>query len=249
MSSVNKQEYHVLNGDALNQIFPKSVLGEKFIVRECLCDGDVCGENLSSFYKTRANFVSAYCDEIKKDDYFKITVPQFEKIAEIKNNSDINLWFEDDVFCQVNFWFIIDFLKNKYNSCSFYLISPKEGHNYSFCSMNEKELEDIYKNKIVLDFELLNKVSSLWKFYKNQDFNSLLLCAKDLDEKFIFIKKAIDAIIDDKKNNRVKNSIQGILQNSRNKEFSHIFKQFSKEQAIYGYGDLQVKRVYDSLKK
>ena len=35
----------------------------------------------------------------------KKTVPEFLKMQNIPENSEINLWFEDDLFCQVTFWF------------------------------------------------------------------------------------------------------------------------------------------------
>ena len=39
-------------------------------------------------------------------------VSEFEKIQNIEEGVDINLWFEDDLFCQVNFWFVISLLSS-----------------------------------------------------------------------------------------------------------------------------------------
>ena len=38
---------HILNGDALLDRFPFGIEGEKIIMRECLIDGNIKGDNLS----------------------------------------------------------------------------------------------------------------------------------------------------------------------------------------------------------
>lgn len=96
-----KSQYHILNGDALKVQFPEVLKGNIIVARECLI-GDVQGKNLEQFFHTRAQFISNF-EDYNYDDYFQDTVSEFEKIRAIPENAVINLWFEDDLFCQVNF--------------------------------------------------------------------------------------------------------------------------------------------------
>ncbi|WP_211277476.1 hypothetical protein [Nonlabens spongiae] len=41
--------YHILNGDALKEQFPKTIPGKIIVGRECLVDGPVQGDSLSAF--------------------------------------------------------------------------------------------------------------------------------------------------------------------------------------------------------
>ena len=95
---------HILNGDALREQFPASVEGELIVARECLVVGDVSGNDLKDFYENRAkDLLKSYGTPIS--EYFSKVVPEYEKIRKLRVNSTVNLWFEDDLFCQVNLWF------------------------------------------------------------------------------------------------------------------------------------------------
>ena len=41
-----KIKFHVLNGDALKEQFPPTITGDIIVIRECLVDGPVTGNNV-----------------------------------------------------------------------------------------------------------------------------------------------------------------------------------------------------------
>jgi hypothetical protein len=50
--------YHILNGDSLAGTFPNAKLpGEIIVARECLIEGDLHGDSLDEFLKTRASYI------------------------------------------------------------------------------------------------------------------------------------------------------------------------------------------------
>ena len=102
-----KKQYHILNGDALKEQFPKDLEGEIIVARECLVEGELKANGLDEFFKIRASFISRSFENNSIQDYYQRTASEFQKILDIKDNAEINLWFEDDLFCQVNFWFIV----------------------------------------------------------------------------------------------------------------------------------------------
>ena len=65
-----KKQYHILNGDALKEVFPKSIPGDLIITRECLVDGNVKGKNRNDFYRNRAEFLSNNYGDFKISDYY-----------------------------------------------------------------------------------------------------------------------------------------------------------------------------------
>ena len=120
-----RKQYQILNGDSLKQQLPKDILGEIIVARECLVDGSVEGNDLDELFRIRSKFLSQNYGGTEQDYYLK-TVSEFQKIEHITPNSDINLWFEEDLFCQVNFWFIIHLLNQSENNNPIFLIQPKK---------------------------------------------------------------------------------------------------------------------------
>lgn len=93
-----RKQFHILNGDSLKEILPANIQGEMIVARECLIDGNVEGKSLDDFFATRAKFISDNYEGSSKQDYYNKTVIEFQKIQAIPQESEINLWFEDDLF-------------------------------------------------------------------------------------------------------------------------------------------------------
>src|SRR6188768_902786 len=102
--------YHLLNGDALiEKIQGANITGEVIICRECLIEGETLAGSLEEFCKARSKFISRTYS-VTIDSYFEKCVFEFEKILNLQTNSEVNLWFENDLFCQVNMWFILSLI-------------------------------------------------------------------------------------------------------------------------------------------
>ncbi len=245
-----KKQYHILNGDSLKSQFPKKINGEIIVARECLVDGNVKGNNLEELFHTRAVFISSHEGYIIQDYYDK-TVSEFQKMQGIIDNAEINLWFEDDLFCQVNFWFVLNLLWNSTSSNSIYLVKPKTHSQYGFGGLNELELQAIYEEKTLLTS--LDKLSCLWKYYQNENFDSLLKTASELKTVYPFILTAVKAHLDriPSKGNLGKpsESLVQIMKDLNTDKFNLVFREFCKREPIYGFGDLQVKKLLDNILK
>lgn len=243
-----RKEYHILNGDALKERFPTTISGQIIVCRECLVEGNIEGENLDQLFRNRAKFLSKnYGGE--EQEYHKKVVPEFQNIMEIKN-SDINLWFEDDLFCQVNFWFVTKILSKRNSDNEVYLVRPQTHTRYGFGGLNESELISVYQDRLTLTE--LDNISSIWEAYQINDTQKMLEIAQELENKYSFIIQAVEAHIQripqEGKLGRPIDSLISIMDELKTDEFEPIFKEFSKREYIYGFGDLQVKRLYDQIK-
>ncbi len=239
-------QYHILNGDALKSQFPLSIKGELIIARECLVDGAVNGESLEDLFATRAKFISQHYGATPTE-YQEKVVSEFEKIQRIESGAEINLWFEDDLFCQVNMWFVLSLMKGKDNPI--FLVRPDVHTRYGFGGLDEEGLLSIFENSKKMTE--LDKLSDFWKAYQSENNDQLLAHAKELKTAYPFMFDAVQAHIaripkGDSLGRPTETLIQ-IMKDLDTEEFGTIFQEFCKREPIYGYGDSQVKRLLDNI--
>ena len=239
---------HILNGDALKDQFPKSLEGRTIVARECLVDGPVAGETLEHFYHNRASYLSEHYGG-SVSFYFEMTLTEFEQIQTLADQTEINLWFEQDLFCQVNLWFVCWLLYTKGHSDNIYLVLPKELHPYGFGGYNKDGLCSLFENRTVL--RDLESFAKLWEHYKNNAIDALQNIAQQVHATYPFLLEAVQAHIDRIPKNGTPGKPQQILLEIKEEldtdDFGAIFKEFSQRAPIYGFGDLQVKRLLGTM--
>ena len=248
--NVMDRQYHILNGDALKEQFPKEIGGEKIVVRECLVDGDVKSDNLEELFQVRASFIATFYGDYTIHEYYTDTVSEFEKIESIPAHSTINLWFEDDLFCQVNFWFVVNLIFNSVQNCEVFLIRPKVHTQFGFGGLNNTELVQVFTERVQI--KEIAQIASLWGNYRDSEFDELLKIAGELKEHYPFILSAAEAQImripTGNYPGRPKQALLEIMEELRTEEFEPVFREFVRREYIYGFGDLQVKRLLDEIK-
>lgn len=244
------KEYHILNGDALKAQLPKDIKGEIIIARECLVDGPVEGEDLATLFQTRAKFISNNYEGFTVKDYYGKTVGEFEKIQCIPDGATINLWFEDDLFCQVNFWFIVSLITTSLPPGPLYLIRPEKHTQFGFAGLNESDLQAVYQNKSPL--QSTAAMAELWNAYQTANNEKLLTVAQKLEPAYPFILPAVKAQLErsaDPSKDRPTQALRAIMESLQTDAFGPVFQAFCQQESIYGFGDLQVKRLFDNILK
>jgi hypothetical protein len=243
-------QYHILNGDALKQYFPTSISGEIIVARECLVDGNVQGDNFETLMNNRAAFICQY-PECTADDYFLNTVPEFKKMIHLNSDCEVTCWFEDDLFCQVNFWYVLFLLAQQDKKITVYLTRPNESNEYSFGDMSLSELTLAFKHRTTISAEQLAMLAELWPSYQNNDHNKLRHISESLEFEFPFLLPAVVAHIDRTPDETGLGYPERVLLEIINKQeqpsFPTSFRMFHQQMALYSFGDLQVKAMYDRL--
>lgn len=245
------KKYHILNGDSLSGHFPKQIDGEVLVMRECLVDGDVQSTDLENLLHVREKFISNNYGGFTEGEYYQKCTSEFEKMQSIPNGSEINLWFENDLFCQVNLWFVISLLNSSHADYLMNLVRPTPGHEYNFCSMTEAELIEAYSNKIEITPANIEKFCKLWELYQRDNCEEMIQVAEDMNQTFPFVIPACQAHADrfprDSSLGRPEKSIVRIMEELETTDFVQVFREFCKRESIYGFGDLQFKRLFDSV--
>lgn len=236
--------FNILNGDYLAyQLEKTSVEGEIIVCREALVKGNLQADNLEDLWKIRAESISEDY-QVKKESYYTKVVTEFEKILQIPESSEVNLWFEDDLFCQVNLWFCLTLIP-KDKDLKIYRIFPKttkENNWKGFSISDQFELEESLKSRILFQEKDINLGVDLWQSFQNNDSESLQQLSENQSKCFHFLKEIIDSYLNIKPEVFIKNLIQ-----NGTTDFNQIFEKFQDELGIFGFGDLQVKSIYDKI--
>jgi hypothetical protein len=244
--------YHILNGDSLAYSFPDAKIeGDIVVVREALIDGDLSGHNLQDFWKSRAQYLG-----VPETDYHSKVVNEFEKIMHAPDHSAFNLWFEYDLFCQVNMWFtmsIINSLPIKKTVFAVYT-SHVDRINKQFWNgfgqANSEELKICYANRTSLSNDDLNLGEQLWNAYKSHDLEELVRLSMHSSFAFPYLQEVVQAHVDrfpkDGTKGRPEKVMEDITKNIST-DFHKVFNEFWNRESIYGFGDTQLKRVYDKV--
>jgi hypothetical protein len=245
-----RPQYHILNGDALLEQFPANIPGERMVARECLVDGDLEGDTLEAFYRSRAQFISRYYSGYTPEDYYRQTVAEFGKIQHIPKGVDVNLWFEDDLFCQVNFWFVTHLLHRFGQGQRVFLIRPRKINPYGFGGLGSEDLRALYEQRIRMTN--ISEIAALWDAYRAGNAAALQGAANTLCPQYPFIWKAVQAHLDRDPVNpaadRPKQVLLAIIEELQTEAFGPVFKAFCEREPIYGFGDLQVRRLLRELR-
>ena len=246
--------YQILNGDALLDLLPETILsGEIIVARECLVEGPVSGDTMPDFWHTRASFIAIEYGE-EEETYYTDVATEFGRISSIPAGSEVNLWFEDDLFCQVNLWFCASLL-NAINDLKVSLVKPplREGQPdwRGFGALDRDALAKAYQDRTRLGAEDLNLLSKLWIAFKNNDRARLTKLATNTPAHFPFLGEAIQAHLerysDDDQSGRPESVLRQILKENPEHDFKTIFKEFSLREGIYGFGDSQVESLLNKL--
>lgn len=236
--------FNITNGDYLaGRLNQTTISGEIIICREALVTGPLQADHPDEFWKMRAEFISEnYSD--KKENYYHKVVSEFEKMKNIPDHSEVNLWFEDDLFCQVNLWFCLTLLPKDRN-IKIYRVFPKnllENKWEGFSDSNDMDLQEAWKSKILFDQKDIDLGCDLWKAYQSNDRNTLKQLSLHPSDCFRFLKELIRVY-----QNVNPETFVRVLMENKKMNFNAVFEKFRNELGIFGFGDLQVKQFYDKV--
>ncbi len=237
--------YHILNGDALTERFPEEIEGKHVIIRECLIEGPLNAENPNHFLSIRENYLSQTYPEHGEDYYAKFTKPELEKLSAIPSDSTVYLWFEEDLFCLMNAWYVLYLLSNAPSSYQVYWVHPPMSMHYGFGGLSPDELKRAPEHAKKVGTEDLKIAAKLWEHIATENYDSILKLK--FSNSFNFLNTGIQLLLDVKVERKVESLLNELITNIENPEFGAVFRKFHSTAPEYGLGDLQVKRLYDRI--
>jgi hypothetical protein len=209
--------------------------------REAFVDGDVRADSVDELLQVRENFWTAQNAE-GAGDYRSRVASEFDKLRDLPAGTEVNLWFEYELFCHVNLWFCVWLLRD--SSVDLFRVAPEV--------LNESEIWDGFGKMYAGDLKrcFLKRVkftesdralgAELWEAYSQRDHTRLRELSLMESSCFPYLKEACEAEID--KDFRPKQILEE-LQREGVEDFGKMFAAFREKAGVYGYGDDQVRRI------
>jgi hypothetical protein len=229
-------------------------VGETIVFREALVSGPLGGATWEEFWETRVRFLTQNYGATAQAVQEK-TVAELEKIRSLADGVELSLWFEDDLFCQVNLWFVVNLLSESHHIKIFRVFPPESSPANSWKGFGDSSataLAQAYEAKVPFNSSDLALGKNLWEAYRLGDGAQLAALSKSVSPCFRHLEEVcqaqLDRISEDSTKRRPEKVILELLAKGIT-DFDSLFSQFSEREGIYGFGDLQVRELLDSIKK
>ena len=242
---------HITNGDTTTNYLQKLKFSGEFITwREMLCEGktttDVGSEN---FWKNRFEFFKTSY-KVSKQKFINYTVKEYRNLCNKKEQKEIVLWFEHDLFCQINMIAVISWLKRYRKGYHISLVCSGKVKGsrkmFSLPELSKEQIHQHYKDKIELtqdDIEYADsplRLETIYKFNPMSPFQYLATALEAHLQRFPSIENGL---------NKIENTILKTVNNHHFSTKNDLVNQLLKEQEVYGFGDLQYEHKINNLNK
>jgi len=256
---MNSSILHITNGDSTTNYLQSLQFEGEFITwREMLCEGktsiDVGSE---AFWKTRFDFLkSSY--KVTKKTFIDFTLKEYRSLCQKKNQQEIVLWFEHDLFCQINMIAIISWIKRfrKGEKVSLVCSGDVKGSKkrLGLCELNSEQIQQHYTNRVELTQDDIEYADYIWQLYCSDSPLRLETVHKfNPMSPFIYLSEAIEMHL--KRFPSIENGLNSIenyiiqTANKTNPTSKHqLVGNLLKGEEVYGFGDLQYFKKVDKLK-
>lgn len=251
-------QLHITNGDVFtNKLSTLKLEGDIITWREMLCEGKTeTNVGSESFWKTRFEFLNKNY-KISKSWFIDKTLKEYRTLCNHKQEDRIVLWFDFDLFDQINMLAVISWLKTHRPYAEISLVSS-EGEEDSLDilglgELTDEQLRKLYTNRTLLTQDDIEYADYVWQLYCS-DNPIRLENLKDFDSfQFSHLSGAIEAHLmrfPTIRNglNEVENNILRLARNAKPKTKLELLNTVLRNQGRYGFGDTQYERVITKLK-
>jgi len=238
--------YHVLPGDAQVEAFKKTgIEGEIIVCREALIAGPIDAASLDEFWDARARSMLADYgeDEIV---FHERVADELLKLTEMSADDEVNLWFEYELFCSVNYWFCLSLLGG--TNAKILRVEPigldEKNIWAGFGNFTSDQLKASFELRTELGFNDVELGGELWDAYRHKQYSTLRALSAEERLAFPYLNKIVSAAeIEDIRPIEI---VRELIAEGK-KDIDTVFPEFSLRAPEYGYGDLQVERLIEKL--
>lgn len=162
---------HILNGDSTSYPLQKSSFqGDRIIWREMLCNGPLIKDvGSDEFWMQRYKFFEQEL-KIDKLEYYDKTIKELIAIEDLSEYKEVVLWFEYDLFCQINLLALCTYLLKHYKKDIFYYlicVGKEKGRDgwQTLADYSPEEYKELYENRVKLSRNDLLYANECWNIY------------------------------------------------------------------------------------
>lgn len=222
-----------------------------------LCEGKTeTNVGSESFWKTRFDFLHKNY-KVSKSWFVEKTLKEYRSLCNHKQQDQIILWFEYDLFCQINMLAVLSWLKKHRRYAEIYLVcsgdEDETNRLYGLGDLNDEQIFHSYKNKIKLSQNDIEYADYVWQLYcsdnpirlenlidfDNYKFEYLADAIKVHLKRFPTIKNGL---------NELENRVLEYSLQQKPKSKKQLLNKLLQNQGFYGFGDTQYERVISNLR-
>jgi len=238
--------FHVLPGDSIVREFKEAGIdGDAIVFRECMVTGDTDAASLDEFWDIRANFheLEHGGDPIEYRDGF---VHEIGRLIGLPGSSEVNLWFEYELFCSANMWFCLELLKD--SEAKIFRVMPvnttPDDVWKGFGGHDPEALSECLEGRVALSSDDVKIGSELWRAFADRNARKLNELGTYQSPAFPFLREVTEAAaeIDHRPA-----EVLAEIKRSGAASMSEIFPEFVKRAGVYGFGDDQVERLLERI--
>ncbi len=250
-------QLHITNGDSFTERLKQlNLKGDIITWREMLCEGKTeTNVGSESFWKTRFDFLHKNY-KITKTWFVEKTLKEYRSLCNHKQQDQIILWFEYDLFCQINMLAVLSWLKThrRYADISLVCSGNEDDTDkyYGLSELSDEQLLKLYEKRVHLSQNDIEYADYVWQLYcsdnpirlenlidfENYQFEYLADAIKVHLKRFPTIKNGL---------NELENRILRITEEEKPKSKKALLGKVLQNQGFYGFGDTQYERIVGTL--
>lgn len=239
-------EIHVLNGDVLyDQILMLNADARLIPFRECLVEGPVEPVQGETFWNLRFHYLNQRYQTPEQEYLDRVKVPM-NQIGEVEGH--YLLWFEHDLFCQVNLWWILKKLSSCSAAASVALVYPLPETRWNgFGTVNAATYSACVAGKQHFDRDGFRLGIELWDAYSHGKWAQLKKLSSMPSPYFPRLAEVVQAQLDRLTPMPRPEAILRNLWQEGLRNFEPACREFQRRAGVYGFGDAQLKPIWEQL--
>ncbi len=251
-----KDKLHILNGHSTLYLFKEAKInGDVFVWNEILSEGPVTYQVASEeFWELRRIFVSeTFGGEPKAYDELK---ENFQKLRQFREYREVVLWYEYDLFCQVNLMAVLSWIHGqghrKTTIVSLICVGNETGYDQlvGLGQIASVKYKGLFEKRIKLSEANLAYADLVWQAYCVADPNELLFATIPhpiFKYLYLAIKAHLQRFSDGSHGfNEIEWEMLSYIDKHQPKNVDDVIRHMLQWQVFYGFGDMQ---YYYYLKK
>lgn len=253
-----KSQLHITNGDSFTlKLKSLDLDGDIITWREMLCEGKtLCNVGSEPFWKARFEFLNKNY-RVSKSWFVEKTLKEYRQLCNYKQQDQIVLWFEHDLFCQINLLAVLSWLKTHRRHAEISLIcnGKQDGRQtpYELNEVSNEKLLSLYENRMPLSQDDIEFADYVWQLYCSDNpirlenvishnafqFKYLPEVLKVHLKRFPTVKNGL---------NELENKVLRIVEDEKPSTKKELLGKLMVNQRYYGFGNTQYSRIIAYLK-
>jgi hypothetical protein len=251
-------QLHITNGDSFTQRLKKlKFKGEIITWREMLCEGKTeTSVGSEAFWKTRFEFLHKNYN-ISKSWFVEKTLKEYRSLCNHKQQDEIILWFEYDLFCQINMLAVISWLKTHRRHVQISLVcsgyEDDSSRLYGLNELTDDQIQAHFKSRVALSQNDIEYADYVWQLYCSDNPIRLENLSDFELYKFRYLEDALKAHLrrfPAIKNglNEIENRVLQVAAEGKSSSKKALMSNLLQDQGWYGFGDTQYQRILKNLR-